>query len=85
MNNKSYELKILADKLGFATVFTSLGKNLRVRIPLSAKFCEQSIDELDLSVRSRNALMRSGANNVEKVVNTIMSESGLLNIRNLGI
>lgn len=84
MNRKALELKKSADEKGFFEVFKSLGNDIRVRIPVSNSFCEQSIDELDLSVRSRNCLMRVGATTVDKVINLIMSGSGLLNIRNLG-
>ena len=45
---------------------------------------DMSIDELDLTVRARNGLMRCGANTVGKVSELIMSDHGLGSVRNLG-
>jgi DNA-directed RNA polymerase alpha subunit len=45
---------------------------------------DSSIDELDLTVRSRNGLMRCGADTIGKVSRLIMSDKGLTSVRNLG-
>lgn len=59
------------------------GKNLKINIGFSKKACEESIDELMLSVRSSNALKRAGIDSIEKLIDTI--DAGALNsLRNLG-
>lgn len=59
------------------------GKNLKINIGFSKKACEESIDELMLSVRSSNALKRAGIDSIEKLIDTI--DAGTLNsLRNLG-
>lgn len=76
-------LKHEADKNGFAAALSQCEKST-VNIPLSASLMRANIDELSLSVRSRNGLMRAGLDTVGKVVSAIMSEKGLNSIRNLG-
>ena len=46
---------------------------------------ELAIDEMNLSVRSSNALMRANAKTFGRVREIIMMEDGLKKIRNLGI
>lgn len=84
MNEIAYALYEGAENLGLLFVLEPFGKNLKVKIPLSKSFCNRSVDELELSVRSRNGLMRSGLDTVEKLVDGIMREGSLNNIRNLG-
>ncbi len=84
MNEALNTLLRSAEINGVLSALAPFGNNIRVKIPMSEKFCQSSIEELSLSVRSRNGLMRSGASNVEDVVNIIMGEGGLSSIRNLG-
>ena len=53
-------------------------------MPFSETTCNKSIEELNLSVRSYNCLMRSNIKTVGAVVDTIMDDK-LSQIRNLGI
>lgn len=46
------------------------------------KVLEQSIEELDLSVRSYNCLKRAGINTVEDLANK--TEDDMMKVRNLG-
>ena len=59
------------------------GSNIRVKIGYSHKVCEVSIDEMQLSVRSWNALRRAGVSTIGEVIDLIMQD-GLVKIRNLG-
>lgn len=78
------KLKTAADQIGVIPVLTLFGNNIHTRIPMSQTLWDMSIDELDLTVRARNDLMRCGANTVGKVSELIMSDHGLGSVRNLG-
>ena len=78
------ELKSAAERNGISSVLHNFGRDVRVSIPLSKEFMLIPIDELNLTVRSRNGLMRAGLSNVGKLAEAIMSECGIDRIRNLG-
>ena len=59
------------------------GSNVKVEIGFSGAACETSIDDINFSVRSQNALKRAGLFTVRNVIEAI-SNDGLLQIRNLG-
>ena len=68
---------------GLLPVLSKLFSTLRVTIPLSTQTCNISIKDMELSVRSYNALMAQGATNLGALVDLI--NSGKLNdVRNLG-
>ena len=69
---------------GVAYTLQNLGKAPQVRLPMDKRFLAQPIDNLTLSVRARNALMRAGLDTVYKLVAYIREHGGLDNIRNLG-
>ncbi len=73
-----------AEETGVSSVLQSLGGKNRVRLPMSNSFLALSVDDLPLSVRSRNALMRSGLSTVGKLVGYIRENESLSNIRNMG-
>lgn len=73
-----------AENVGLLSVLEPFGSSIRVKVPLSQRFCSKSIEGMMLSVRSVNGLMRAGANTIEKLVDVIMSEEGLEKVRNLG-
>ena len=73
-----------AEEYGIVYVLSLFGENLKVSLPMSNRFWESSVDELNLSVRSRNGLMRASADTVGKVSELIMAEGGLGKVRNLG-
>ena len=65
------------------TIYSAFGKSVTVRIPLSSKTLNQSVDDLDFSVRSSNCLKRSNIMQIRDIVSAI--EAGrLLGVRNLG-
>lgn len=53
-------------------------------VPNLPRMAQWSIDELTLSVRSSNGLMRAGMNTFGKLATGLMQEGGLFKIRNLG-
>ena len=57
----------------------------QVPVPWRERMSELGIDEMNLSVRSSNALMRANAKNLGRIKELIMLEDGLKKIRNLGI
>jgi len=86
MNNKTCATKLMlaADSCGIAAVLDLLGSGIAVKLPISGAFCDTHIDELNLSTRARNGLMRIGADTVGKLADLIMAENGLGSVRNLG-
>ncbi len=86
MNNQKNAKDLLenATKYGLVeTLYENFKCNFKVRIPFSDKSFETSIDNLDFSIRSSNALKRGGLMKVGDVVDAIETGS-LLKIRNLG-
>lgn len=70
--------------MGFVkTLHQYFGSNFRVSIAYSKSVCAMSIDDLDLSVRSSNALKRQHIFTVEEVIDAIANNE-LIRIRNLG-
>lgn len=86
MNTASYlnDLCSAADKIGVVPVVAMFGSGLHFRIPMTQHMWNLSVDELNLSVRSRNGLMRAGTDTIGKVSELIMNEDGLSKVRNLG-
>ena len=86
MNTTSQANKLYneTEKVGLIPVLRQFGNGLRVRIPMSQSFWDSSIDELNLSVRARNGLMRARAATIGEVSELIMSEGGVEAVRNLG-
>ena len=57
----------------------------QVPVPYRERMSELTIEEMNLSVRSSNALMRANAGTFGRVREIMMMEDGLKKIRNLGI
>ena len=57
----------------------------QVGLPYRQRMAELLIDEMNLSVRSSNALMRSNARTFGGVMDLMLSKNGLKRVRNLGI
>lgn len=71
-------------KNGFIkTLHRYFGSDFKVRIAFSRSVCDMNIDDLQLSVRSMNALKRQHIFTVEQVINAIANHE-LIRIRNLG-
>lgn len=78
------ELRKEADRFGVVAPLSRYKKGIRIEIPLSLTLWNTPLDELPISVRSKNGLLRAGARTIGHVAERIMSEQGLESIRNLG-
>ena len=65
------------------TLHRVFGKNIRVNVGFSKNACNNSIEELALSVRSYNALRRANVTTLDDLIERL-NEGGLKSIRNLG-
>ena len=65
------------------TLHRYFGSDFKVCIAFSRAVCDMNIDELQLSVRSMNALKRQHIFTMEQVIDAIASNE-LIRIRNLG-
>ena len=65
------------------TLFAVYGNNIKTSIAYTKRACETSIDEIEFSVRSSNALKRTGLMTVGDVIDAIADER-LMQVRNLG-
>lgn len=78
------ELVASAEQNGLiSTLYSIFGKSVKVSIPFSRKTLDSSVDDIDFSVRSSNALKRTGLMQVGEVVDAIEDER-LPKVRNLG-
>ena len=78
------ELVASAEQNGLiSTLYSVFGKSVKVSIPFSRKTLDSSVDDIDFSVRSSNALKRTGLMQVGEVVDAIEDER-LPKVRNLG-
>lgn len=60
------------------------GKNIHVSIGFSESACRANIEELALSVRSYNAIRRTGISTIEDLIDKL-NQGDLKGIRNLGV
>ena len=66
------------------TICAVFGKGAQVELGFTQKLCDTKLEELNLSVRSYNALMRAGCKTVGETV-TAINEGRLMSLRNLGV
>lgn len=67
----------MSKESGVTAALKQFGEIPRVRLPMSGDFLSKSIEDLPLSVRSRNALMRAGLYTVDKLTDYIKENGGL--------
>lgn len=72
------------ERYGLAALLDYIfGGNITVKLQYSLRDCESSIDELNLSVRSNNALRRAGIDTMGELIDRL-NEGDIKSIRNLG-
>ena len=71
------------EEYGLLPVLSGVFSTLKISIPLSLQTCKISIKDLDLSVRSYNALMAHGIKDVGSLVD-LLNSGKLGDVRNLG-
>lgn len=64
-------------------IYECFGHGVKVEIGFSSMACSMSIDEINFSVRSLNALKRAGMFTIGDVIHALSGED-LLKVRNLG-
>ena len=87
MTNQEAAVILLEGEKAFGlihTLHTVFGKGIKVKVPFTKAACNTDIEDLLFSVRSHNALKRSGLFTVGQVIDALNDES-LLKIRNLGV
>ena len=72
------------EEYGLLPVLSGVFSTLKISIPLSLQTCKISIKDLDLSVRSYNALMAHGIKDVGSLVD-LLNSGNLRDVRNLGV
>lgn len=66
------------------TLLAVFGKGCQIELGFTQKLCDTEVKDLDLSVRSYNALMRVDCYTIGQVIMAI-NENSLRNVRNLGV
>ena len=66
------------------TLCAVFGKGCEIELGYTQKACDTEVADLDLSVRSYNALMRAGCKTVGQAIVAI-NENKLQGVRNLGV
>lgn len=84
VGKRALELRELADRSGWQEAAVQCGNVHAVPLPYVERLALIGIDELDLTVRSSNGLMRAGIKTLGKLYARLMSEAGVKSIRNLG-
>ena len=69
---------------GLLPVLAQLFSTLKVNIALTSQTCNMAIKDMDLSVRSYNALMAHGVKDLGKLVD-LLNSGNLRDVRNLGV
>lgn len=69
---------------GLLPVLGQLFSTVKVSIALTSQTCSISIKDMDLSVRSYNALMAHGVKDLGKLVD-LLNSGNLRDVRNLGV
>ncbi len=83
-NISAQQLVNIANKKGvIETLYEFFGKSFIFTLPINQQIGKISIEDMDLSVRSYNALKRSGISTVNDLVDCI-SAGELSRVRNLG-
>lgn len=74
-----------ADRTGIKAAVEAFGAEPFLPELIPERLYPLSIQELDLTVRASNGLMRAGADQVSKVLDLMKGERGLMAVRNLGL
>lgn len=85
VGKRALELRELADRKGWDEAIAQVGLRQSVPLPYADRLGNLGIDELDLTVRSANGLMRARIDTLGKLKAQLESEDGILAIRNLGV
>ena len=76
-------LRDRADRDGIIETLKHLGLREAI-VPYTDRLVDLSIDEMNLTVRARNGLMRANVTTLGRLRDLLAKENGILSIRNLG-
>lgn len=83
-SEEAVKLRELAGRCGVYNALQNIVPGEPIVIPYKQRMSRLSIDEMNLSVRSSNGLMRAGVSTFGKLRELMDSEHGLRSVRNLG-
>ena len=84
VSERAVRLRELSARQGLYATLQARCPGARVQVPYKQRMRDCSIDELSLSVRSSNGLMRAGAGTFGRLWELMNRENGLRVVRNLG-
>lgn len=84
ISERAIQLRDMAGRYGVYSTLQQLMPGEQIVVPYKQRMSSLSIDEMNLSVRSSNGLMRAGAATFGKLRELLDSERGLRGVRNLG-
>ena len=85
VTEEAIRLRDLASRQGFYPVLQAAFPGRQAEVPYHRRLRDKTIDELALSARSVNCLMRANANTFGRLRDLIAREDGLRSVRNLGV
>ena len=77
-------MRELANRIGVFETVESEYKGHAPLIPYTSRMADYGIEELNLSVRASNGLMRAGLNTFGRLYGALTQEGGIFKVRNLG-
>ena len=83
VTDRAIALREQADKNGILETLRKIGVHEAI-VPYSTRLAELSIDEINLTVRSSNGLKRASIHTYSQLYERMQTDSGLINIRNIG-
>ncbi len=84
VSEEAVRLRDLALKQGVYPLLQRLFPGGEVEVPYCSRMSRIGTEEMTLSVRSSNCLMRAGATTLGKLYDLMASDQGLRSVRNLG-
>ncbi len=85
VSDEAVRLRDAAAKRDIWSMLQEMMPGENAHVPYSSRFDDLPVEEMNLSVRSSNALMRSNVRTFGRLKEVILSEGGLRKIRNLGM
>ena len=84
VSEEAVRLRDMAAKQGVYPLLQRLFPGGEVEVPYRTRLSQMRTEEMNLTVRSSNCLMRAGATTLGKLYDLMSSSQGLRSVRNLG-
>ena len=85
VSEEAVRLREIANRIGIYETMEQEYRGHAPLIPYVSRLADYSIDELNLSVRASNGLMRAGLNTYGRLHTALTQEGGIFKVRNLGL